>query len=1350
MKAINKRVSRYSMVLSILTLFPLWPLSASITFSQNGTIVTQATKEQTSALINTQPRLVTQSGHSMEVNSVEFSPDGRLILTGRADYGTKTYEVILWELSTGREIRRFAGFSPTFSPNGRLILIHNEGSVILWDVTSGREVRHFDKTPRAQDQIRHHSFPKPDISRFDFDAMFSPDSNYVLIGDSLVGFSEDGRFVVTNGSGTNSFPNNLYEVSSGRVVKEFKDEKPTTNSEAQEKPSPDKKNLLSATPKPQSPWAILWNVATGKAIATFPEESATTVHGRLFLTTCESEKTSDYSRLVYDSGPLRLRDVETGKLISSFELKTDEQLIDYRLTPDDSLLLIRNRDHKVQLRHAAGGKDGQQFEGSSLAVFSPDARFVLTANNETTKLWNISTGKEVWSFTADKYVNYAFSPRALKFSADGRSILIGGSDFTARLIESTTGKEIKRFAGNSSFAFASEVSPDGRFIVTGNEDKTARFWDLTAGREVRRFTGFSGMVNSIKYSPDGQVILTMDKPERHYSGENIRLWDSTGHQLFTDLHLHSGSSGYFYEFLDDDRLLILKEGEDKKSVLLLDLIEKKVLREFEGAPAGVSKDGRFVLTKNEDKKNPGASTVLRLWDAKTGAAHQLEGDAETHFSSDNKFVVTEKYKETLNESLPGGGSRFMSKYQTYLWDVATGQKIMQLDGNFRGFSSDNRFVSIESNFDRIEWWSIATGDRVQNVAEIKQESTHQQDSRPALREGGDGQPCLFENGKQIRCFKHTVSISSSSLSPDGRYVLTVSSQDGMTRIWDASTGQELCQLISFLDSTWAVIDREGRFDASNGGDVAGLHWVVNNESIALSQLKERYYEPGLLAKLMGFNKEPLRDVSGFENPKLNPDVKYSSSTKGTSTANVTLTNRGGGIGRVQVFVNGKEFLADARDDKLKRNPNVAQAMLAIDLSRATGAITGNDNDVRVVAWNVENYISSRGVETVWTADGTADRAPPEVYAIIGGISNYAGSQLNLSFAAKDAVDIANAIELGAKRLFGADKVHLTLLSTAEDPRAIAPTKDNFTKAFEAARKAKPTDILIVYLAGHGITLQRGSDMYCYLTKEARTTDTAALSDSAVRKQETITSEELVDWIKQIPALKQVVMLDTCAAGAAQAQLKLVDKREASGDAIRAIDRAKDRTGSYILMGSAADAVSYEASQYGQGLLTYALLKGMKGAALRNDEFVDVSKLFQYAREEVEQMAKNIGGIQRPIIFAPKDDSFEVGQLKTEDKAEDFAGDSQADDPAPALSRCRSRRRHSRSDESIACAPARRERCYRPRRGPGRSGICRRRRISRRHQAHRALHRRRKQSHRHPAPPPRRSRDRYGTSHRQQR
>ena len=44
--------------------------------------------------------------------------------------------------------------------------------------------------------------------------------------------------------------------------------------------------------------------------------------------------------------------------------------------------------------------------------------------------------------------------------------------------------------------------------------------------------------------------------------------------------------------------------------------------------------------------------------------------------------------------------------------------------------------------------------------------------------------------------------------------------------------------------------------------------------------------------------------------------------------------------------------------------------------------------------------------------------------------------------------------------------------------------------------------------------------------------------------------------------------------------------------------------------------SYEATQFEQGLLTHALLKGMRGAALDREEYVDVSKLFQYAADEV--------------------------------------------------------------------------------------------------------------------------------------
>ena len=189
-------------------------------------------------------------------------------------------------------------------------------------------------------------------------------------------------------------------------------------------------------------------------------------------------------------------------------------------------------------------------------------------------------------------------------------------------------------------------------------------------------------------------------------------------------------------------------------------------------------------------------------------------------------------------------------------------------------------------------------------------------------------------------------------------------------------------------------------------------------------------------------------------------------------------------------------------------------------------------------------------------------------------------------------------------------------------------------------------MLIVYLAGHGMAMPGSDDVYCYLTSEARGTD---LSDPAIREQYSITSTELTDWIKKIPALKQVMILDTCAAGAAAK--KLTEHRQISGDQIRAIDRLKDRTGFHILMGCASDKVSFEATQYEQGLLTHALLKGMRGAALDRQEFVDVRKLFEYAADEVPQLARNIGGIQKPLIASPRGSgSFDVGQLTKEDKA----------------------------------------------------------------------------------------------------
>lgn len=504
-------------------------------------------------------------------------------------------------------------------------------------------------------------------------------------------------------------------------------------------------------------------------------------------------------------------------------------------------------------------------------------------------------------------------------------------------------------------------------------------------------------------------------------------------------------------------------------------------------------------------------------------------------------------------------------------------------------------------------------------------------------------PSFAQKPELVVQMGHSGGINSVAFSPNGKYALS-GSTDRTLKLWDIESGKELASLIPLDKADWAVVTPEGLFDASPGG-MKLMHWVVGLEPIDLEQLKERYYEPGLLQKLMGYSKEPVRDVKAFTDVKLYPETTIEPLPSGKNSLTIDLTNRGGGIGKVQVFVNNKEIIADARGPK--PDTKAQQAKFTIDLTNAP-FIPGKENTIRVVSWNEEGYLSSRGIILPYFPQEKASSEPPHLWAIVGGISQYDGDNLTLKFASKDAEDFAKALSLGAQRLFGTDKVHLSLLTTSNTPGALSPTKENFRKAFEEAKKSKPTDILVVYLAGHGISLKKDSDVYCYLTKEARTTDTSALSDPEVLKHTTITSEELMEWIRSINATKKVLVLDTCAAGAVAS--KLTEKRDVPSDQIRAIERLKDRSGFYVLMGCASDAVSYEATKYGQGLLTYTLLQGMKGAALRENEYVDVNKLFEHAVEHVPDFASDIGGVQSPRFITPYDSlSFDMGKLEDSDK-----------------------------------------------------------------------------------------------------
>jgi hypothetical protein len=419
-----------------------------------------------------------------------------------------------------------------------------------------------------------------------------------------------------------------------------------------------------------------------------------------------------------------------------------------------------------------------------------------------------------------------------------------------------------------------------------------------------------------------------------------------------------------------------------------------------------------------------------------------------------------------------------------------------------------------------------------------------------------------------------------------------------------------------------------------------MYYVQGLYVIELDQLKERYYEPGLLAKIMGFDKGELRNVSAFTEVALYPEIKANIEKERLA---IQLTERNGGIGKLSLFINGKEVQEDVNPKRLKN--------LNLDLSTFAKYYQADTNNVLAIrAYNAEGWLKSqayqleyRPVSPALPAEALAKagkKTIPRMYALVVGTSNYAGERLDLRFADLDAEAMAKAFQSTGSALFGSERTQVRLLSTAGI--GDASSKTNIQKAFaDIAAKAQPQDVLVVYFSGHGLAYGPAEkEQFYYLTKDIGSEN---LSDSLVRKSYTISSNEFTQWLTAIPAQKQVMILDACNSGKVVESFATITQKNLNPSQIRALDRMKDRTGMFILTGSAADKVSYEASQYGQGLLTYSLLQGMSGLALKEGKYVDVMTLFQYSRDQVPELAKGIGGIQIPMLIPPKEAaSFDIG------------------------------------------------------------------------------------------------------------
>lgn len=606
----------------------------NVNFSPDGKFIVTGSVDNTAKLwdVQTGREIRTFRGHSNSVSSVCFSPDGKYIVSGSLDNTAR-----LWDIETGEEIRKFCGhsgavYSVEFSPDGELIATGSlDNTIRLWDMKTGVAIQSFGGVHR----------------RFSLIRMFVPE------GINSVCFSPDGKYIAAACKDQTA---KLWEVKTGRNIHIFKTILRWHKYKAflSVSFSPDGKFIVTGG---EDNFAWLWDVTTGKKIRKF----------------------KGHSQVVFS--------------------------VDF--SPDGSYILTGSPDSTARLWDINTGKEIITFRGHSnmisCARFSPDGSYILTGSSDkSAKLWDAVTGREIRSFKG-----YSSGVYSVSIGNKCNYIAIGGFDHSAKLWDITFGRIIRCFSGHTGSLRSIEISPNGEYLATGSFDNTAKLWDLKSGGEIRTFTGHRGTIGSISFTPDGKSLITGSWDR------TAKLWNLETGTVYRSFNGHIGSIADVNISPDGENLVT---GSYDHTAKLWDVETGREIRTFKGHLAAVSSvafspDGKYIVI-GKDTEQYGSINTATLWDVKTGEKIQtfkghFRSIQSISYSPDGRYIATGGEDNTVR-----------------IWDATTGNKIYKLMGDPTGiissvnYDSDGQFLVVGSTGGTTKLWDVGSGKELATLLSI--------------------------------------------------------------------------------------------------------------------------------------------------------------------------------------------------------------------------------------------------------------------------------------------------------------------------------------------------------------------------------------------------------------------------------------------------------------------------------------------------------------------------------------------------------------------------------------------------------------------------------------------------------
>jgi WD40 repeat protein len=300
------------------------------------------------------------------------------------------------------------------------------------------------------------------------------------------------------------------------------------------------------------------------------------------------------------------------------------------------------------------------------AVFTADGKTLTSfGKDDTIRVWNVSTGKEVRSHRcsskpAEFPVRAALSPDG-KLLAVERAAPLGGRGVICDVL---TGKEIRRFEyyDDSWRTGPMTFSPDGKLLAVEGSHWAICVWDTASGKKLRALPVKSMRFQTLVFSPDGKLLVGGE------CGGSLQFWESATGKV---LHRLEGKKtcqgivafapdGKTWAQVGGDRIIRLRE-ERGKEILQLRSAHEKVI-DHAGAEfntLGFTPDGKTIVARDQ-------RGTICTWDTTSGKLrHCLPAyrtfapynDPELAFSPDGRLLASWGEQKAIR-----------------LWDLATGKE----------------------------------------------------------------------------------------------------------------------------------------------------------------------------------------------------------------------------------------------------------------------------------------------------------------------------------------------------------------------------------------------------------------------------------------------------------------------------------------------------------------------------------------------------------------------------------------------------------------------------------------------------------------------------------------------------